>query len=252
MPNIIRYYNGNAEKRLSVQKRLFVGMSKWWWQHGKHSEEFIRVRGTLDMAPWVALAGLRLPGSRIKPIIGWQDSELSLSILLEILRMPSPSSIDGADWKAEGRFWAKGALLGDLLDRCYQRKILSQPDEDDIKSRRRHTNLTINAIDLINIWGNMYASALPADMHRSLRLSDILDTALDHFDFGPPFEESTAESFRSLELCLSTIRRVGRLDVKWTPYLDRHLDFDINSSTLSLFWFGFVLKAAPIFQWVIL
>jgi hypothetical protein len=65
-PRIIHYYSENPDLRVSVQKEIFYGLSRWWWEQGRShtwqaSELNLRERGTLDMSPLVALIGIRLP-----------------------------------------------------------------------------------------------------------------------------------------------------------------------------------------------
>lgn len=256
VPNIIRYYSENVEERLSLQKLLYFGLSRWWWHHGKpSSDELPRIRGTLDMGPLVSLIGMRLPGTPNIPITSPSGAHLVVQVLVEMLRMSAPRDASESLplWKSgEGQFWAKKATLGDLLDRCYQRKVLQQPEEEDLKTHVLHATYTMNAIGLVDFWGSVGYSAMTrvtsVDELRSLRLSDVWWRTQIDDEEPPPFAKSTASSFRSRDFCTETIRKVGKLKIEWTPSLSHHLELNVELSTLKVFWFGFAVKAAPIFQ----
>ncbi|KAK3321972.1 hypothetical protein B0H66DRAFT_185456 [Apodospora peruviana] len=223
---------------------MFLGLSKWWWQHGKpFSAEFSRLRGTLDMEPLVALIGMRLPTYK-----GPRDPRLVLSVLNELLHLPESDPL--ADWKKEGVFWNRTATVGSVLDRCYERHILQQPDEDDNMAHSMQQILVVEALRLISIWEGYAFLQKPNEPSRDIRntrLSKLFSWGQIVGGWIEKFK-STEQTFRSSELSLPTLQRAGNIQITWTQYLDKHLEFDVDSSTLRVFWFGFMIQAAPFFH----
>ncbi|KAK5442567.1 hypothetical protein LTS15_010991 [Exophiala xenobiotica] len=250
IPTTIRYYANNHEERLRIQKILFLNLSKCFWHSGRRqSEEFSAIRGMLDMGPLVALIGTRLPKHR--DLLDRQPSDpvTILRVLIEMLRMiPQEKN----DWEIDHIPWVERATLGDLLKRCYQRKILVQPGKEDLYSHKLHSGYAGNAMLLINNWSWFtyisVSDALSVDGLRSLSLMRVWQYSQTDDERRRPFEKAPSDSFRSRDLCADVLRNVCKIQIEWTALIGEHLDLDIENSTLKVFCFGFVTDSLPIFH----
>ena len=255
VPDIIRYYSDNDDIRLIRQKLLFVGLSRWWWHHGKpFSDEYGHIPSTLDMGPLISLIGMRLASTMNLQITRPSSADVAVRVLIEMLLLSPQIGETNAlrVQKSTRALWADSITLGELLDRCYERKVFTQPDAKDLKSHLEHASYVMNALKLANIWSfisiTKLTDATSVDEIRSMSLSDVwLETQMDP-ELEPPFEKSSNTSFRSRDLCLTTIQNAGKLHIEWTPLLEEHLDINIEDSTLKVFWFGFAVRALPPFQ----
>ncbi|KAK5311490.1 hypothetical protein LTR93_011702 [Exophiala xenobiotica] len=226
-----------------------ITRSCFWHSGRRQSQEFSAIRGMLDMGPLVALIGTRLPEHR--DLLDRQPSDpvTILRVLIEMLRMiPQEKN----DWEIDHTPWVERATLGDLLTRCYQRKILVQPGNEDLNSHKLHSGYTMNAMLLINIWSWFtyisVSDALSVDGLRSLSLMRVWQYSQTDDESMRPFEKAPSDSFRSRDLCADVLRNVCKLQIEWTALIGEHLDLDIENSTLKVFWFGFETDSLPIFQ----
>jgi hypothetical protein len=267
LPRIIHYYSENPDLRISVQKEIFYGVSRWWWEQGwSHtwpaSEPNLRERGILDMSPLVALIGIRLPhyenGEEVDDTRYCLGTGLRgirrLSILILLLELPTSGiESDEYDLTKEGAFWGDKLTVGQVLDQCYRQGILEQPNMTDHVAYKKHVAELIHAIELINLWHFVNFHRSPPSLNsvdeiRNIRMSDLCEYIHDDEEYGHQQPKSDCSSFQCHEMSLELLRRVGKLKLEWTELIDEHLQLDVEDSTLKIFWFGFSVMASPMYQ----
>ncbi|KAE9374904.1 hypothetical protein N431DRAFT_482029 [Stipitochalara longipes BDJ] len=266
-PRIINYYSEHPDLRITVQKEIFYGLSRWWWEQGwSHtwpaSESNLRERGILDMSPLVALIGMRLPhyenGEQVDDARYCLGSGLRgirrLSILILLLELPISSvESDEYDLTKEGAFWGDKLTVGQVLDQCYGHGILEQPIITDHVTYRKHVGEITHALELINLWHFINFHGCPSTLNsvdemRNTKISDICEWFHDHEEYGPHQPKSDCSSFQCHEMSLELLQRVGKLKLEWTEFIDEHLLLSVEDSTLKIFWFGFTVMASPMFH----
>ena len=258
----------------SVYTRLLLyGLCRWWWHHGIDDErthmaqifrpslEMPSLRGIgrpADMVFWVILIGMRLrpdttddKSTRSEKLsTSWRILLLLLDLPHVILRIPI-----GRTSTEEAVFWANKLTIGQVLDRCYKQQFLEKPDPADRKQVYRHALELGDALALLSIWapqrnrhGRLGADTVE-DL-RSMKISAFWQKQMRPFemlkDSGQPKTSDTA--FNSREMSIEVLRKVGKIIIIWTEYLDEHMTFDQSNRTLKIFWFGFDILANPIFQ----
>ena len=259
-PAIIRYLMENSKLRLEIQREIYYSLSRWWWSNGSSwttSEQAIRKRGVLDMAPWVALIGMRLPAYRNGEEVDKAGSAdfTRLRILTVLFELPHLClDSDHYDPQKEGAFWAENVTVGQALDQCYHQGIFEEPNIQDLGAYRNHVAEVIGALGLMDLW-HMINFPLPRDTDsvdemRSMRMSEVVERIHDDEDYSHQQPRSHHDSFQCHEMSLELLRKVGKLEIEWTEFMDEHLCLDVECSTLKIFWFGFTVKANPIYQCV--
>ncbi|ORY10011.1 hypothetical protein BCR34DRAFT_359482 [Clohesyomyces aquaticus] len=202
----------------------------------------------LDMGPLVALIGTRLPEHRSLPFSYPSSAITVLRILIELPRMVPQDRNDG---ELDRRPWVEGTTLGDLLDKCYQRKLLVQPGSSDMRSHHVHGRYAMNALLLVNMWAwfsrNGASEIRSVDENRSFPLDVFWQYSQLEDESIRPFGEAKADSFRGWDLCIDVLRNVCKSRIQWTELIHEHLELDIDCSTLKVFWFGFAAESLPIF-----
>lgn len=200
-------------------------------------------RGLRGLSSWVSLIGLRL--SRIcgpalykyndgSSGIGSCPASRHIQVLIECLWVctASPSS-----------------TVGDVMKACYRRGILRQPDFDDEShdsqpsvSLRTYLRMVHIAIFLVNI---LYKHQLPGlvvedlEVAWSKRISEA-EMTMRHVPRMVPFNAGNEPFLTVSDLNLEDLQEIGRLEVRWTPYWDEHLELETTrpTSVLKLYWFS--------------
>lgn len=261
VPNILCFLLENSKLRLEIQKEIYYSLSRWWWSNGwpcgPNSEQAIRKRGILDMAPWVALIGMRLPeyrnGKEVNKASSADFTHLRiLTVLIELPHLGFDSN--QYDPQKEGAFWADNVTVGQALDQCYHQGILEEPNTQDIGAYRNHVAKLISALGLMNLWHFInfrYSRDIDSvEKTRSMRMSELVEYIHDDEDYNNQQPQSHHDSFQCHEMSLELLRKVGKLEIEWTEFMDEHLCLDVEFSTLKIFWFGFSVKANPMYQYV--
>ncbi|KAF2000320.1 hypothetical protein P154DRAFT_200530 [Amniculicola lignicola CBS 123094] len=258
LPAVIRDLMEDDERRLILQKQVYVGLSRWWWCNGwTKSDPLIRQRGILDMGPWVSLIGMRLPNHVGEDdLLGPSSKDITrLLILVVLLHLPQPP-VDSGEHSSNsaGTFWGDTVTVGQVLDLCYHQGVMKKPHTRDINGCRVHARELTCAIKLMNIWQRIGPPDLMAFTSvndiRSMTLSSdlwdhIYDTRENGADANP---ECTADRLRCSDMSLEMLQELGKLRFEWTEFLDEHLSLDTEKLVLKIFWFGFAVKACPVFQ----
>lgn len=258
VPPIVRHLLDEPEIRTIVQKKLFYGFSRWWWNRYRNSGSARFGRGPLDMGPWIALIGMRLTGYRNA---GWVDHNIRSSksaevvhmeILQLLLDLPSISAKENIENKREieGLFWGESITVGQVLNQCYRLAILERPRRKDWKTYQWHTAELIRTLETFNLWHKVRDYDPFENMQSIEELARIKLSALwlaSYVDCDTTSNPSSkVEIFQCRELSLEMLRKVGNLDIQWTDYITEHLELDIEYSIVKIFWFGFAAKACPI------
>lgn len=256
IPGIIRHYLEHPDLRLEVQKEIYYSLSRWWWSNASSpSRPDIRPRGILDMGPWIALIGMRLPRYEDGKEVDKTGSKdlVRLRMLTIILDLPQLERwSDRYEAGKEGIFWADIVTVGQALDQCYRYRVLEQPTPQDIVAYQDHVKELIHTLKLVNLWHSMNMYRPEKHLHsvheiRTMKMSSLVDKIGFHEFYGE-LGESQSPNFQSYELSLELLRTVGKLKIEWTEYPNEHLHLDVENSSLKIFWFGFSIMANPIFQ----
>ena len=264
VPPVIRFLLDEPRLRAKIQQRLFYGLSRWWWNNGRDSGSPATGRGSLDMGPWIALIGMRLPGywevSKVgEPVSSSNQNSPEvdrMEILQLLLDMPTIRAKENVNNHSdgEGLFWGETLTVGQVLDQCYRMSILERPRKNDWKTYQRHTSQLLGTLDTFGLWHmvNCFCSFKNIDSIEELaniRLSDLWLASYSDDDLTSN-PSSKAENFQCRAMSLELLRKVGKLKIKWTEYITEHLELDIEDSTLKIFWFGFTAMASPLTQYV--
>lgn len=259
-PAVIHRLREDSDLRLCIQKELYYGLSRWWWSNGRpcwpQSESLTHCRGALDMAPWVALIGMRLPGYLNREAVDRAGSTdlRRVRILTLLLELPYLCTESPYDPQKEGAFWAEHVAVGQVLDQCYHQGLLETPNSSNLSVCRKHVSEIVHAMALMNLWHliNRYSppSNNSVDEIRCMKMSELCEYIHDDEEYGHQPPSSQEFSFQSREMSLELLRKVGKLKIEWTEFLDEHLDLNVEDLTLKIFWFGFSIKANPIYQYV--
>ena len=215
-------------------------------------------RRMLDMGPFVALIGMRLHEH-------WGDNLpllVPLRVLLVMLNLPIRFRDPGRHlfaFRSGGDCMHRQVTVGQVLQQCYGPGALKEPDAGDLPAYRKHVERVRRALRLVSLWefdedwldeaeeGGILFRKHSIDELLSMRLSKFWEyPGFTEIDWGLP--RSEAASFRTREMSLGMLRKIGKLNIDWTEFIDDHLQLSRESSTLKLFWFGFSANAIPIFQ----
>ncbi|KAG4431463.1 hypothetical protein IFR05_013053 [Cadophora sp. M221] len=157
VPRILQYYSENPAVRTDIQRELFYGLSRWWWTYGKRLRPWPRARepGPLDMGPWIAIIGMRLPTYPRNILADGSQDVTCLNNLLLLLHHRQSASTTGTLkdlGRREGIFWADKLTVGQVLSACYSQKILNRPERGDWGGYQQHLQILIRTLELINLW----------------------------------------------------------------------------------------------------
>jgi hypothetical protein len=186
-------------------------------------------------------------------------SETLMSILIEIIETANEASTDMTEewsFRSKNQAWFT-ITLGSVLERCYARRILIQPQPEDFPKYTKHMLYILAATELTNTCFKsrqvksavdiFSGSALHCDTVEDLLqtpLSEISNALLCH-----PYRRSRSRSrsrgrsdlrsdvFPPSHLKVPVLKNIGSLKVDWTEYMHEHLKFDAGTMTVYVYWF---------------
>ncbi|PVH84700.1 hypothetical protein DL98DRAFT_512115 [Cadophora sp. DSE1049] len=189
--------------------------------------------------------------------------EMLMSILIEVIEAVEEASIHLVErwsYRANNQAWYT-IRLGAILERCYARRLLLQPQPDDISKYHKHMLYVLAATELTNTCfksrqvrslanvfsGTMLQSA-NVDGLLQTPLSEILDALLCDWrstrstgararSSSPDLDNPRSDVFSPSNLEVPVLRRIGWLKVDWTEYMEEHLKFDPGTMTVYVYWF---------------
>ncbi|KAI9148816.1 hypothetical protein HJFPF1_10858 [Paramyrothecium foliicola] len=160
--------------------------------------------------------------------------ETLVSILIEVIEAVGEVSAELADtWTLNlvDQAWYT-TPVGNVLERCYARRILIQPLPEDRSKYEKHIIYLLAAIELINTCCKSKRAKTPAEVFAR---SHIYFPTVDQLLEMPLSDKPDA--FPPAHLNVSVLNKIGSLKVNWTEYMDDHLKFDVTTMTVSIFWF---------------
>ena len=131
--------------------------------------------------------------------------------------------------------------VGQVLECCHQKMVL--PPTFSRSSALEQTEIILNTLQLVNLYGYRNL-AIPFGYYSESEVMGLsIQQAFELFSRKEAPSQSFLPradgiSFRSRELNVKTLREIGRLQIEWTEYLDRHLELNVPDMTLRVFWFG--------------
>ncbi len=139
--------------------------------------------------------------------------------------------------------------ISHVLEKCYLRRILTQPAADQKELYLEHISLVISVARILNItWccASPYSSRCSSEeawQGRSvesvmgLPLANIVQ--IERFEYSPgPLKTAEGITFSTIDLKVSLVRSIGRLNLEWTDQHERHLLLHPSSKTLEICWFS--------------
>ncbi|KAH7310844.1 hypothetical protein B0I35DRAFT_439788 [Stachybotrys elegans] len=184
--------------------------------------------------------------------------ETLVSILIEVIEAMNEVRKDMDDeWATESDAQAWYTTpVGNVLERCYARRILIQPLMEEHSKYEKHVIYVLAAIELINTCSKSKRAKTPGDIFSRTALDfDTVDQLLqrplseianrvlyENFRGGRSRSGSRTRSgkldaFPTAHLKVPVLKRIGFLKVDWTEYMEEHLKFDTTTMTVSIFWF---------------
>ena len=262
-----------SAQRFLLSRLLQHGLCRWWWYHGiddehthwgkvfRKSLDVPSQRGVgrpADMVFWVTLIAMRLLPDRANDIHAHLDNiSTPLRILLLLLDLPHDilQLADDQTSPEEEQLWANKLTIGHVLNRCYRREILREPETNDYTQVYRHALELGDALALLSIWAPQRnrlgrLGAVTVEDIRNMRVSEFWQKQTYPHELLKDSGQlkSSVASFNTHEMSVQVLRKVGKIKIIWTEYLDEHMTFDSYDLTLKVFWFGFDILANPIFQ----
>ena len=155
---------------IRLQKRLNLALS-WWDDFWSRLYCYPRgkryLRSVQDMAQYIFLIGFRVYLS------GYRNHVLLIQVLIQLLTIDALNP-GMTKWRTSPAGWREEVpSVGAVLDRCYQKRVLCQPENDDICTSQEQADLVVRAVDLLNLWTsrqNRFDWILDIRDLRSLRL----------------------------------------------------------------------------------
>lgn len=138
--------------------------------------------------------------------------------------------------------------LEKLLHSCYQRRLLKQPDVDDVKTFRRHFDLVydcVTALDFIRrfreirpplneLFHMRYKSESIQQLFEREKISDEATVGIEPFP-ELPLQESAESTFHPEIFSVRYLQDFGGLKIEWTECLDEHLKIYANRNAIRIF-----------------
>ncbi|MCJ1432447.1 stretch-activated cation channel mid1 [Xylographa pallens] len=116
--------------------------------------------------------------------------------------------------------------IGHVLEECYRRRILVQPDADARKLYLNHIGER-----------PMFCQSKSVERLMGLPLAKIMQ--LQRFECSLlPLDIAEGSKFSTFDLNISLLRSIGHLKIEWTDRHERHLLLDPESKTLEICWFS--------------
>jgi hypothetical protein len=167
----------------------------------------------------------------------------------------------------KGHAWSE-ITFDDVLRRCYERSIWTQPTQDDFDTYAEHAFYVLAAIETSNI----FFRSSRVDIQAFSGLFDRSPNSLLHTQIAKTIEDTMLsttnphpmrigrgnkislvehdlppdlrnEVFPPQHLNFQSLMRLGFLQIRWTEYLEDHLQFDASSSEVKIFWFASHIRA---------
>lgn len=208
-----------------------------------HNFEVFPWRGLRGLSCWVSLIGLRL--GKLFGLAPYKFNDGSSGIE----SCPAARQIQvliECIWVCNACPWSS---VGDVVKACYKRGILTQPGFGD-KSHcnrplfrvRTYLRTVHIAIFLVNI---LYKHRIPGLVDGNLEEAwskpiSAAEKALRQISSSVPFNAGSEPFLTVSDLNLKDLQEIGRLEVRWTPYWDEHLELETKRpiSVLKLYWFS--------------
>ena len=132
--------------------------------------------------------------------------------------------------------------IGHVLEECYRRRILAQPDEDARMLYLQHIELVISVALILNITRccgarRTFYQRESVECLMGLPVAKIVQ--LQPFERSlSPLDVAEGSKFSTFDLNISLLRSIGHLRIEWTDRHERHLLLDPESKTLEICWFS--------------
>jgi hypothetical protein len=194
-----------------------------------------------------------------------------ISLLIEATEAAEDAStylIDEWGGEAKNQAWLT-ISLGAILERCYARRLLLQPQPDDISTYQKHMLYILAATELMNTCVKSRQVKSTADvLSRAMlhcdNVDDLLQAPLYEISKALLCDQSSRRSrwgfsmhelnyrssdvFTPSNLEIPMLRRIGLLKVDWTEYMHEHLTFDPGTMTVYVYWFFSHISDNPSWQ----
>lgn len=195
-----------------------------------------------ECGPLVSLIGIRATFDeeiiRTTSIIPGLQDDMLIRILIQILRVDDEKP-----------------TLAMALARCYSRGLLVQPLAEDVQTYQFHGKAIMEALGLVNLLFRDSSQRYTYSMYEERSIfqefpprdlgvfsgaphKPLLDLLTEAKPTGGdrPSSQAQGTQFRTQELALPLLRKVGHVRIVWTDYLEDHLLFDPTLRQLRLFW----------------
>ncbi|KAH7413459.1 hypothetical protein BKA64DRAFT_354802 [Cadophora sp. MPI-SDFR-AT-0126] len=176
--------------------------------------------------------------------------ETLISLLIEVIEAVEDASTGLVEeWfhRANHQAWYT-ISLGTILERCYARRLLIQPQPENISKYRKHILYVLAATELMNTCfksrqvkslADFSVGRLECDNVEDLLrtpLSEISNALLCH-SWSRPLYALGSGVFLPSNLKIPMLTRIGGINVDWTEYMQEHLTFDPETMTVYVYWF---------------
>ncbi|KAL8632922.1 hypothetical protein Q9189_001330, partial [Teloschistes chrysophthalmus] len=232
------------EKRKNLQLELVDALTSAPHNYGLGGDVG---QGFRAMSSWISLIGVRLNELYSNRKYGfWNPTsregfktygpETQVQVLIETIWICNKN---------------RSAKIGQVVRACYGRTVLQQPSFDK-DSKVEQSNLLVRshiravriAIHLVNI---LYKHDVAPRLDRFENLDEawrmpvaVAEEKMRHRQRNIDCSAYTAPFLNISDLNVKDLRRIGHLQIRWTPYWDEHLALEITRDVniLKLYWFG--------------
>jgi hypothetical protein len=143
---------------------------------------------------------------------------------------------------------ASSLSLETLLHLCYARRILNQPDANDVDTCGKQFDLLydcLTALDftrkfqeirepLCELFYLRYKSESIRELFERVKISEEAAIGIERYP-ELPLEENTDSTFHPEIFTIPYLQRFGRLNIEWTDCLDEHLKIYANRNSIRVF-----------------
>jgi hypothetical protein len=181
--------------------------------------------------------------------------ETLISILIEVMETINETRTDMTKaWSFQDmdQAWFK-ITLGSVLERCYARRILIQPQPENFPKYTKHMLYILAAIELTNTCFKSEQVKSTVDVFSGSTLfsetvEGLLQTPLSQISaallchpgrrlLSRNSLDLVSGAFTPSHLKVHALKNIGSLKVDWTEYMDEHLKFNPGTMTVYVFWF---------------
>jgi hypothetical protein len=237
----------NREARLLLQKHLYCELQP---RHARFRFKFgnwgTSEDAGLNVGPWISNMALRM--------LEYPFREMPypyFEVLLEVLHSLDPSS--RAFPLKEESLTLRELMKARKHDPYWTE--FNSGETGPVKSIRRKLQAVIEATKLMDIWAQRDPDWIRQYLSTFQSRNGILDKPflcmmkeINSYPRRtlPRLPETDKATFHRKDMSLGYLRTHGKLEIEWTEYLAEHLELDVETRTLYVYWFGHTSSSSTI------